>query len=39
MKLKQQQDIHSKMLFDLGFENSQTSHDLIKLFSIIHLMF
>ena len=26
-KLKHQQDIHSKKLFDLGFENSQTSHD------------
>ena len=26
-KLKRQQDIHSKKLFDLGFENSQTSHD------------
>ena len=26
-KLKHQQDIHSKNLFDLGFENSQTSHD------------
>ena len=27
MKLKQQQDTHSKKLFDLGFENSQASHD------------
>ena len=27
MKLKHQQDIHSKKLFDLGLENSQTSHD------------
>ena len=26
-KLKHQQDIYSKKLFDLGFENSQTSHD------------
>ena len=26
-KLKHQQDIHSKKLFDLGFENSQTAHD------------
>ena len=26
-KLKHQQDIHSKKLFYLGFENSQTSHD------------
>ena len=26
-KLKHQQDIHSKKLFDLGFENPQTSHD------------
>ena len=26
-KLKHQQDIHSKKLFDLGFENSQTVHD------------
>ena len=26
-KLKHQQDILSKKLFDLGFENSQTSHD------------
>ena len=26
-KLKHQQDIHSKKLFDLGFENFQTSHD------------
>ena len=26
-KLKHQQDTHSKRLFDLGFENSQTSHD------------
>ena len=26
-RLKHQQDIHSKKLFDLGFENSQTSHD------------
>ena len=26
-KLKHQQDIHSKKLFDLGFENSQTTHD------------
>ena len=26
-KLKHQQDIHSKKLFDLGFENSQTSPD------------
>ena len=26
-KLKHQQDIHSKKLSDLGFENSQTSHD------------
>ena len=26
-KLKHQQDIHSKKLFDLGFENYQTSHD------------
>ena len=26
-KLKLQQDIHSKELFDLGFENYQTSHD------------
>ena len=25
--LKHQQDIHSKKLFDLGIENSQTSHD------------
>ena len=25
--LKHQQDIHSKKLFDLGTENSQTSHD------------
>ena len=25
-KLKHQQDIHSKKPFDLGFENSQTSH-------------
>ena len=37
-KIKHQQDIHSKKLFDLGFENFQTSHDLINLFSIIHLM-
>ena len=26
-KLKHQQDIHSKKLFDLGFENYQTQHD------------
>ena len=26
-KLKHQQDIHSKNLFDLGFEDFQTSHD------------
>ena len=26
-KLKHQQDIHSKKLFDFGFGNSQTSHD------------
>ena len=26
-KLKHQQDINSKKLFDLGFENSQTSHN------------
>ena len=26
-KLKHQQDINSKKLFDIGFENSQTSHD------------
>ena len=26
-KLKRQQDIHTKKLSDLGFENSQTSHD------------
>ena len=26
-KLKHQQDIHSKRLFDLGFENFETSHD------------
>ena len=26
-KHKHQQDVHSKKLFDLGFENSQTSHD------------
>ena len=26
-RFKHQQDIHSKKLFDLGFENSQTSHD------------
>ena len=26
-KLKHQQDIHSKKLFDLSFENSKTSHD------------
>ena len=26
-KLKHQQDIHSKKIFDLGFESSQTSHD------------
>ena len=38
-KLKHQQDIHSKSLFDLGFENSQTSHDPDKVISIIHLMF
>ena len=29
-KHKHQQDIHSKKLFDSGFENSQTSHDLDK---------
>ena len=29
-KLKNQQDIHSKVLFDLGFENSQASHDADK---------
>ena len=27
VKLKHQQEIHSKKLFDLGFENSQISHD------------
>ena len=27
IKIKHQQDIHSKKFFDLGFENSQTSHD------------
>ena len=26
-KFKHQEDIHSKNLFDLGFQNSQTSHD------------
>ena len=26
-RLKHQQDIHSKKVFDLGFENSQISHD------------
>ena len=26
-KLKHQEDIHSKKIFDLGFENFQTSHD------------
>ena len=26
-KHNHQQDIHSKKFFDLGFENSQTSHD------------
>ena len=26
-KLKHKQDIHTKKLFDLGFENSQISHD------------
>ena len=26
-RLRHQQDIHSKKLFDLGFESSQTSHD------------
>ena len=26
-KFKHQEDIHSKTLFDLGFQNSQTSHD------------
>ena len=26
-KIKHQQNIHSKKLFDLGFENSQTSHE------------
>ena len=37
-KLKHQQGIHSKKPFDLGFENSQTSHALLKLFSIINLV-
>ena len=27
IKIKHEQDIHSKKIFDLGFENSQTSHD------------
>ena len=38
-KLKDQHNIHSKKLFDLGFENSQTSLDPERLFAIIHLMF
>ena len=39
-KLKHQQNIHSKNLFELGFKNSQTSHDPDKVifYSLSHVL-